>query len=88
LRPWGASFRCLADDLWVAEQPQTDVGLSIGTRMTVIRQRNTNRLVILLPMPSSAELEQELAAHGVFSDSVATNAFHHLYLKAFQQLFP
>ncbi|MCP9833426.1 DUF4336 domain-containing protein [Cyanobium sp. Aljojuca 7A6] len=82
------SLRCLADDLWVAEQPQTYFGLSIGTRMTVIRQRHSNRLVVVSPIQPSAELEQELAALGVVSDIVAPNAFHHLYLKAFKQRFP
>ncbi len=78
----------LADDLWVAEQPQTYFGLSIGTRMTVIRQRSTNRLVILSPIQPSAELETGLAELGVVGDIVAPNVFHHLYLQAFQQRFP
>ncbi|MCP9838093.1 DUF4336 domain-containing protein [Cyanobium sp. N.Huapi 1H5] len=81
-------LRRLADDLWVAEQPQTYVGLSIGTRMTVIRLVNSNRLVILSPIQPTPELEIELAAIGVVTDIVAPNAFHHLYLQAFQQRFP
>lgn len=81
-------LHCLADDLWVAEQPQTYFGLSIGTRMSVIRQRNTNRLVILSPIQPSAELEKGLAELGVVGDIVAPNAFHHLYLQAFRQRFP
>jgi len=40
-------LRRLADDLWVAEQPQTNFGLSIGTRTTIIGLENSNRLVIL-----------------------------------------
>lgn len=78
----------LADDLWVAEQPQTYFGLSIGTRMTVIRQRTTDRLVILSPIQPSSGLEKELAELGVVTDIVAPNAFHHLYLQAFKQRFP
>lgn len=81
-------LRRLADDLWVAEQPQTYFGLSIGTRMTVIRLENSNRLVILSPIQPTPELEIELAAIGVVTDIVAPNAFHHLYLQAFQQRFP
>jgi len=81
-------LRRLADDLWLAEQPQTYVGLSIGTRMTVIRLENSNRLVILSPIQPTPELEIELAAIGVVTDIVAPNAFHHLYLQAFQQRFP
>jgi hypothetical protein len=81
-------LRCLAEDLWVAEQPQTYFGLSIGTRMTVIRQRNTDRLVILSAIQPSPELEKGLAELGVVGDVVAPNAFHHLYLQAFKQRFP
>ncbi|WP_216919016.1 DUF4336 domain-containing protein [Synechococcus sp. CCAP 1479/9] len=81
-------LRRLADDLWVAEQPQRYFGLSIGTRMSVIRLENSNRLVILSPIQPTPELEIELAAIGVVTDIVAPNAFHHLYLQAFQQRFP
>ncbi len=81
-------LRCLADDLWVAEQPQTYFGLSIGTRMTVIRQRSTNKLLVVSPIRPSAELEKGLAELGVVGDIVAPNAFHHLYLQAFQERFP
>ena len=81
-------LHCLDDDLWVAEQPQTYFGLRIGTRMTVIRQRNTNKLVILSPIQPSADLEKGLAELGVVGDIVAPNVFHHLYLQAFQQRFP
>lgn len=81
-------LHCLADDLWVAEQPQTYFGLSIGTRMTIIRQRSTNKLVVVSPIRPTAELEQGLAELGVVGDIVAPNAFHHLYLQAFQERFP
>jgi hypothetical protein len=81
-------LRRLAEDLWVAEAPQTYFGLSIGTRMTVIRLENSHRLVILSPIQPSPELEQDLAAIGVVTDIVAPNAFHHLHLQAFQQRFP
>lgn len=56
-----ARLHCLADDLWVAERPQTYFGLSIGTRMTVIRQRNTNKLLLLSPIQPTDELEKGLA---------------------------
>ena len=81
-------LRRLADHLWVAEQPQTYFGLSIGTRMTVIRLENSTRLVILSPIQPTPELEIELAAFGVVTDIVAPNAFHHLHLQVFQQRFP
>ncbi|MEA5390933.1 DUF4336 domain-containing protein [Cyanobium gracile UHCC 0139] len=81
-------LRRLAEDLWVAEAPQTYFGLSIGTRMSVFRLENSHRLVILSPIQPTPELEQDLAAIGVVTDIVAPNAFHHLYLQAFQQRFP
>jgi hypothetical protein len=81
-------LRRLAEDLWVAEAPQTYLGLSVGTRMTVIRQASGDRLVVLSPMAPTPALEQELAALGVVADIVAPNAFHHLHLPAFQRRFP
>ena len=62
--PLSTRLHCLADDLWVTEQPQADFGLCIGTRMTVIRQRGTNKLVPLSPIQPSAEREQGLAPSG------------------------
>ncbi|MEA5412032.1 DUF4336 domain-containing protein [Synechococcus sp. BA-120 BA3] len=81
-------LRRLADDLWVAEQPQKYFGLSIGTRMTVIRLEHSHRLVILSPIQPTPELELDLASIGVVTDVVAPNAFHHLHLQAFQQRCP
>lgn len=81
-------LRRLAEGLWVAEQPQRYYGLSIGTRMTVIRLENSNRLVILSPIQPTPALEQDLDAIGVVTDIVAPNAFHHLHLPAFQRRFP
>ncbi len=81
-------LRRLADDLWVAEQPQTYVGLSIGTRMSVIRLESSKRLVVISPIQPTPALEQDLADRGVVTDIVAPNAFHHLHLQAFRQRFP
>ena len=71
-------LRRLADDLWVAEQPQTYFDLNIGTRMTAIRQRQSNKLMAVSPIQPSAEPEQGLAALGVVSAIVAPKDFHHL----------
>lgn len=81
-------LRHLAEDLWVAEAPQTYLSLSVGTRMTVLRQAGGDRLVVLSPIAPSPALELDLAAIGVVADIVAPNAFHHLHLEAFQRRFP
>lgn len=73
-------LRCLDQNIWVAEQSQEYFGLSVGTRMTVIRSPETGRLVILSPTKPTPELEEELSGLGIVSDLVAPNSYHHLWL--------
>lgn len=81
-------LRCIDENIWVAEQPQKYFGLSIGARMTVIRSRETGKLIILSPIRPTLELEEALAGLGVVSDIVAPNSYHHLYCNEFKHRFP
>lgn len=81
-------LRFVATNLWVAEQAQSYFGLSIGTRMTVIRLQDTGNLLVLSPIEPTAELVKALNALGRIDHIVAPNSFHHLYANAFKRRFP
>ena len=75
------------ENLWVVEQPQSYLGLEVGTRMTVIRLSNNNLILISLVV-IDAELQQQLDALGKVKYLIAPNLFHYLYLEQAQQLYP
>ena len=77
----------LAQDIWVAERPQTFYGLPVGTRMTVIRLAG-GRLLLHSPVALESELRAELDAIGQVSYAVAPNRVHHLYAGAVAQHYP
>ncbi len=81
-------LQCLDENIWVAEQPQKYFGLSIGTRMTVIRDEESHRLTVISPIKPTLELDQELSELGVVSDLVAPNSYHHLYCNEFRDRYP
>lgn len=71
-------LRQLADDLWVAERPQTFYGLPVGARMTVIRLAG-GRLLLHSPVALDPALRTQLDALGEVRYAVAPNRVHHLY---------
>ena len=71
-------LRRLADDLWVAERPQSFYGLPVGTRMNVIRLSG-GRLLLHSPVALDPPLREELDAIGRVCFAVAPNRVHHLY---------
>jgi hypothetical protein len=77
----------LADNLWVAERPQTFYGLPVGTRMTVIRLAG-GRLLLHSPVALEPELRAELDAIGRVCFAVAPNRVHHLYAGGVAQAYP
>ncbi|MBW4529910.1 MAG: DUF4336 domain-containing protein [Aphanothece saxicola GSE-SYN-MK-01-06B] len=81
-------LRCLDNNIWVAEQPQKYFGLSIGTRMTVVRDQESCRLIVISPIKPTLELEEELSELGIVSDLVAPNSYHHLYCNEFKHRHP
>lgn len=80
-------LRQLADDLWVADRPQTFYGLPVGTRMTVIRLAG-GRLLLHSPVALDPELRRELDAIGRVAYAVAPNRVHHLYAGRVAQIYP
>jgi hypothetical protein len=77
----------LAENLWVAERPQSFYGLPVGTRMTVIRLGG-GRLLLHSPVALDPELRRQLDALGQVRFAVAPNRLHHLYAGAVAQAYP
>jgi hypothetical protein len=71
-------LRQLAENLWVADRPQTFYGLPVGTRMTVMRLSG-GRLMLHSPVALDDELRAQLDALGRVGFVVAPNRVHHLY---------
>lgn len=81
------SLQQLAPDLWIANQPLRFMGLSVGTRMTVIRL-SEDRLVVISPIALTPELMDQLDRLGSVAYLIAPNRYHHLFAPAFQQQYP
>jgi hypothetical protein len=81
------SLQHLAPDLWIANQPLRFMGLSVGTRMTVIRL-GEGRLVVISPIALTPELTTQLNSLGSVAYQIAPNRYHHLFAQAFQQQYP
>lgn len=80
-------LRQLAEDLWVAERPQSFFGLPVGTRMTVIRLSG-GRLLLHSPVALDAALRAQLDALGRVCFAVAPNRVHHLYAGDVRKAYP
>jgi hypothetical protein len=80
-------LREIARNLWVAEQPLKYFGLSVGTRMTVIRLKN-DELVIISPIKIERETISQFNKIGRVSYIVAPNLYHYLFLADFKTLYP
>ena len=71
-------LRALAPDLWVVDRPQRFFGLSVGTRMTVMRLADGS-LMLHSPIALDDRVRHELDALGPVRFVVAPNRVHHLY---------
>ena len=80
-------LRQLAENLWVAERPQSFYGLPVGTRMTVIRLAD-GRLLLHSPVALDPELRGQLDAIGRVCFAVAPNRVHHLYAGEVARAYP
>ncbi len=82
----------LDHNLWVAEQPLRYFGLSIGTRMTVIRLANNelanNELVVISPIQLTPALTEALQALGNVAQIIAPNLYHYLFAAEFKAAYP
>jgi hypothetical protein len=80
-------LRQLAENLWVAERPQTFYGLPVGTRMTVVRLAG-DRLLLHSPVALDTGLRAELDALGRVCFAVAPNRVHHLHAGEVATAYP
>lgn len=80
-------LRKLDRDIWVAEQPQQYFGLSVGTRMTVIRLTN-GEIAVISPIQPSDGIRQQLSEMGVVKHIIAPNLYHYLFATEFKAFYP
>lgn len=74
-------------DIWVAEAPFKYLGLSVGTRMTVIRLEN-RELAVISPIQIDKVTSQQLDKLGTVSHIIAPNLYHYLFAADFKALYP
>lgn len=80
-------LRELDRNIWVAEQPLSYLGLSVGTRMTIVRLESDELLVISPIQPSGSMLTQ-LRELGTVQNIIAPNLYHYLFAAEFKQRYP
>lgn len=78
-------LREIDKNLWVAEQPLKYFGLSVGTRMTVIRLAN-GELVVISPIQIDEATIQQLNQIGDVAHIIAPNLYHYLFTSNFKTL--
>jgi Domain of unknown function (DUF4336) len=76
-----------AEELWTVAAPMSLAGLQLGTRMTVVRQKDGG-LLLHSPVPIDEALARQLTALGPVSHIVAPNAFHHFHVGPAMARFP
>ncbi len=74
-------------DIWVAEQPLRYFGLSVGTRMTIVRLAN-RELVVISPIEVDIVMVQQLNELGTVQHIIAPNLYHYLFAANFKTLYP
>ncbi|BDI17830.1 hypothetical protein ANSO36C_36320 [Nostoc cf. commune SO-36] len=80
-------LRKIDKNIWIAEQPLRYFGLSVGTRMTVIRFTN-RELAVISPIQVDDETTEQLNKLGNVKYIIAPNLFHYLFLSNFKALYP
>lgn len=80
-------LRAIDRDLWVAEQPLRYFGLSIGTRMTVMRLVGSE-LAVISPIQVSDGLVGELNDLGAIAHIIAPNLYHYRFAAEFKAAYP
>lgn len=74
-------------NIWVAEQPLRYFGLSIGTRMTVVRLKDGD-LAVISPIRVSGVIATQLNDIGTVKHIIAPNLYHYLFAADFKALYP
>ena len=80
-------LEAFADNLWVASQPHSMMGLALSARMTVHRTA-TGTLWLHSPIRRTAELAEAIEALGPVGWIVAPNTFHHMYVGDWVEAHP
>lgn len=80
-------LREIDQDIWVAEQSLRYFGLSVGTRMTVIRLAN-KELTVISPIQVSDGILKQLNKLGSVRHIVAPNLYHYRFTTEFKRLYP
>jgi hypothetical protein len=80
-------LREIDSNIWTAEQPFRYFGLSVGTRMTVIRLAN-DELVVISPIQVNEATLQQLDEIGSVRHIIAPNLYHHLFVSKFKEIYP
>ena len=79
--------RQIGEKIWVAEQGISYLGLSVGTRMTVV-QLEDDSLAIISPIRIGDRLIEELSELGKVAHIIAPNLYHYLFAADFKQTYP
>jgi hypothetical protein len=85
--PMSAGLSPIDDEIWEAPRPFRAGGMSIGTRMTVIRLPG-DRLWLHSPVRIDEDLTREIDALGKVAFLVAPNKVHHLMLGPWAERYP
>jgi hypothetical protein len=80
-------LREVDSDIWVAEQPLRYFGLSVGTRMTVVRLVD-RKLLVISPIQASEAIINQLNQLGAVEHIVAPNLYHYMFATDFKALYP
>ena len=77
----------LAENLWAIQQPFKYLGLSVGTRMTIIRLENQD-LVLISPIRLTPTIKAQVDRLGVVKHIVLPNLFHYLFASKWGKTYP
>lgn len=82
------NLQFVGPDIWVAEGRYIPfMGMSLGTRMTIVRLGNGS-IWLHSPIALTAQLAETIDRLGPISALVAPNKFHHLFLKDWADAYP
>lgn len=77
----------VADSIWADEQPLKYFGLDIRTRMTIVRLRN-GELVVISPIRLNKQSISQLKEIGEVRYVIAPNLYHYLFAAEFKETYP
>jgi hypothetical protein len=80
-------LREIDQDIWVAEQPLRYFGLSVGTRMTIVRLAD-RELAVISPIQISDAVVSQLDELGTVKHIIAPNLYHYLFIDHFKAIYP